>query len=215
MKLLLLLMFSGSALLAQLPFGAGIKGGVPFTGLLKGGTSPTDIYKASNKHYTIGVMAEVRLPFRLAVEGDILYKRLGYTSTTPRVGATEQASTTGNAWEFPIVGKYKLRGMPTLHPYVGGGLSFRALQGLSQTVKTAVVTLPPRTTTTSTSSPPEERNSFTKGVVLEAGLEFHPILVHISPELRYTRWTSDAFKSTSGALTSGLNQMEFLVGITF
>jgi hypothetical protein len=62
------------------------------------------------------------------------------------------------------------------------------------------------------------------GFVVGAGVDIHAAFLHISPEIRFTRWNSTqisdvcslcAQTSGSGLLQSNLNQAEFLVGFTF
>jgi len=65
-----------------------------------------------------------------------------------------------------------------------------------------------------TSSPPELHNSKTIGAVLGGGLDIHFLFLHIEPEIRYTRWTSQHF-TLSNVLNSNQNQAEFLVGLAF
>jgi hypothetical protein len=52
------------------------------------------------------------------------------------------------------------------------------------------------------------------GAVVGAGLDIHALFLHISPEVRYTRWTSQHF-TFGNVLNSNQNQAEFLLGITF
>jgi len=49
--------------------------------------------------------------------------------------------------------------------------------------------------------------------VMGAGLDIH-LVVHIMPELRYTRWTSQHF-NISNVVNSNQNQAEFMVAVTF
>ena len=41
------------------------------------------------------------------------------------------------------------------------------------------------------------------------------VLLHIVPEIRYTRWGAQHFLDPNSFLSSNQNQAEFLVGITF
>jgi len=52
------------------------------------------------------------------------------------------------------------------------------------------------------------------GFVIGAGIDVHALVIHISPEIRYTRWASPHF-NLNGVINSNQNQAEFLVGITF
>jgi len=102
---------------------------------------------------------------------------------------------------------------PLLKPFVDAGVAFDTLSGLKQTVST----LSPirQTTTTSTSNPAELKNSTTTGFVIGFGADIHAIVLHIAPEIRYTRWGSPHFNIPNGSALSNQNQAEFLVGITF
>jgi len=51
--------------------------------------------------------------------------------------------------------------------------------------------------------------------VMGVGLDIKALLIHVSPEVRYTRWGAQHFVDPNGLLHSNLNQAEFLVGITF
>ena len=56
------------------------------------------------------------------------------------------------------------------------------------------------------------------GYVVGAGVDIHAIFLHISPELRYTRWSSPQISEVQSGVTelqTNQNQLEFLVGITF
>jgi hypothetical protein len=61
----------------------------------------------------------------------------------------------------------------------------------------------------------------TAGFVIGGGIDIHAIFLHISPEIRFTRWNSTQISAagstldTVGLLHSNLNQGEFLVGFTF
>lgn len=78
-----------------------------------------------------------------------------------------------------------------------------------------VVAYPPSTSTTSTAEPSELRHTSTTGLVLGAGLDFKVPLLHLTPEVRYTRWRANLFQDSSDLLSSSRNQVEFLVGVTW
>ncbi len=48
-----------------------------------------------------------------------------------------------------------------------------------------------------------------------AGLDVKALLIHIAPEVRFTRWGARHFIDPNGLFDSKQNQAEFLVGITF
>jgi hypothetical protein len=55
----------------------------------------------------------------------------------------------------------------------------------------------------------------TMGFVVGGGVDIHAVFLHISPEIRFTRWNSTQITDALGLLHSNLNQAEFLVGFTF
>ncbi|MEI9973119.1 MAG: hypothetical protein WDO73_14355 [Ignavibacteriota bacterium] len=71
------------------------------------------------------------------------------------------------------------------------------------------------TTTTTSGTPTQLRHSTVHGYVFGGGLDFKFLMVHIQPEIRYTRWGDHHFFDPSGLLHSSDNQGEFLLGITF
>jgi len=65
-------------------------------------------------------------------------------------------------------------------------------------------------------SPSELRHSVSAGMVLGGGIDIRALVIHIQPELRFTRWSSENFQAGTGsALSSQRNQLEFLLGINF
>lgn len=186
------------ALLAATParaqlFSAGVKVGAPFTDVVNAVQSNSSLSAtASTTHFIVGATAELHLPLGFSIEGDVLYRRFSYQ--TP-LASVIGASAGSNAWEFPILAKYKF---PTkiVRPYIDGGLAWNTLQGLAASVSSGL------------------KNGTTSGIVLGAGLEIKALVIKISPEIRYTHWNSQAFTAAS-LLQSNQNQAEFLVGITF
>jgi opacity protein-like surface antigen len=125
-------------------------------------------------------------------------------------GIVTSSSATGNAWEFPLLAKYRLP-MKIVHPYVDAGVAWDTLSGLTQAITSTVT--PNRTTTTS--NPAELNTTATRGFVMGAGLSVKVLVIHLSPEIRFTRWGAQHFIDPNGLLHSNLNQGEFLLGITF
>jgi hypothetical protein len=205
MRFVLLLLFTATSAFSQITFG--IKAGVPITDFFDTVTSPRFGFNSNTKRYIIGPTAELRLPFGLSVELDALYRRMNYEGSGTLVDIFTNNRTTGNAWEFPLLLKYRA---PTgiARPYVAAGVAFDTLTGLRQTITQAASTI-------IRDEPVELRKKTTTGFVIGAGLDVHAILIHISPEIRYTRWGSEHFADTNGLLRSNRNQAEFLVGFTF
>jgi hypothetical protein len=213
MKLPCLFILAAAAASAQ-PFSIGVKGGMPMTDFV-------DVVRAQNisastttNRYIVGVTGEARLPFGLGVEVDVLYRHFRYNSSSGVSNLTTNITnidTTAGAWEFPVLAKYRFKGK-FVRPFVDGGVAWDKLSGLTQTVKNVVATV---THSTTTSSPAELANSTTRGYVLGGGLDLKLLLIHITPEVRLTRWGAKHFIDTTGIVNSKQNQAEFLVGITF
>ena len=69
------LFFVGIApVLAQSPFGFGLKAGVPLNDALSTSPSSAIPYFENTHRYVIGPFVEVRLPARFSVEVDALYR---------------------------------------------------------------------------------------------------------------------------------------------
>jgi len=199
-----LLFLLGAVAACSQPFSAGVKIGVPLTDFI---STVTNVSSSVPNRFIGGVTGELRLPFGLGVEVDILYRRLHYqyTAKNPLGGLTIDR-TTANAWEFPLLVKYRFP-MKLARPYVDAGVAFDTLSGLTDTV---TETLVPSAGVNASAL----QNNSTKGFVMGAGVDIHALVIHLSPEIRYTRWGAQHF-NLSGVLGSNQNQAEFLLGITF
>lgn len=195
-----LLCVLSSTAFAQFPLSVGIKGGVSLTDAYQNNNysvstpflgSSTFRYFSDAKDYIVGPFVQLRLPFGLAVEADGLYRPLSFASNTQLPNLNYGFSSRFITWEFPILAQYRFR-FPIVSPYIEGGPSFR-------------------TTTTNT------QYLSNRGLAFGAGVNIHALLVRVSPEIRYTRWESDAsaIAATGVPAYSNQNQVEFLVGLAF
>jgi hypothetical protein len=191
-----LLLFAGTAF-AQVS--VGVKAGVPVTDFFETGALPGIQYFTDTHRYTIGPTVEIHLPKGLSVEVDALYKRLDYSATLITLPLTF-SSATANSWEFPVLLKYRAGHKGVLRPFLDTGASFHSISGFGQLGNII--------------RPSQLVKDFNGGWVVGGGLDLH-ILLHLEPELRYTRWFSNNFQDTTGALASNRNQVEFLVGFRF
>ena len=209
MRPLFLLLFGAVSALAQ-PFSFGVKAGVPLNGFLDAAQSQHFAFNATTNRYIVGPTAELHLPFGLGVEFDILYRHFDYNGSGTLVDVIANSRTTGNAWEFPLLAKYRFPKLPlkVVHPYVDAGVAWDTLSGLTEAITRNSIT-------TSTSSPAELNTTATRGLVMGAGLSVKVLVIHLSPEIRITRWGAQHFIDPNGLLHSNLNQGEFLLGITF
>jgi hypothetical protein len=195
----LLLLFGAASACAQ-PFGFGVKAGLPLTDFFTAARTQSFSFTSLPKRYVVGLDAELRLPFGLGIELDALYRRLNYTGVA---SATTSANVSGNGWEFPLLAKYRFPSK-VVRPFVDAGFAFNTLSGLKQSVFTATgLSNAPVTTKTG------------KGFVMGAGLDVHVLVVHFSPEIRYTHWGSTQFVDPLSLVRGNQNQAEFLLGITF
>jgi opacity protein-like surface antigen len=195
------LFFLIAALAAAQNLGVGIRAGTPINDAFDAASGLARNYRNVPQRFTIGPTFEVRLPFRLGIQLDMLYKRLKYET------AFEQQATvtTANQWEFPLLAKWRVTPGP-IAPFIETGISWRRIQGVSSSI---VGTGGGRT-------PDEFVNDGSKGFVFGGGVEFKLLVVRLQPELRWTRWGSEAFRDPVGSVfRSNLNQAEFLVGLTF
>jgi opacity protein-like surface antigen len=211
-----LILFASAPLAIAQPFTFGVKGGVPLTDFLSATSSGNLEYFTTTNRYIVGPEAELHLPFGFGVEFDALYRHLQYSNVSNAVDVLINSSTTSGAWEFPLLAKYRF---PTkvVRPYVAAGVVWDTLSGLGQTITQTLI--PTNVTSTSrTSSPAELQHSTVSGFVAGVGIDIHLLVLHISPEIRYTHWGSQHFLSNSaplGTIQSNQNQAEFLVGFTF
>jgi opacity protein-like surface antigen len=212
MKSLCLLLLSAAALAAQ-PIGFGFKAGVPLNDFLDTARSGHITFDTHTNRYIIGPSVELRLPFGLGIEFDALYRHFGYSASGADIlQNTFTSSTTTSAWEFPLVAKYRFKEIPLVHPFIEAGVSWDHLTGVSQSITSTVNLI---TRTSSTSNPPELHKDTVTGFVIGGGIDFKLLVIHVVPEIRYTRWGSKHFLDINGLLNSNQNQGEFLVGFKF
>jgi hypothetical protein len=190
-----LLSCSGPAAFAQGFLSFGIKGGVPLTDAFSD-YRPMEVDVivhsfSSSRNYVIGPAAELKLPLGFSVEADALYRPLNLTVDRQTLPQPVVHSVNDiNSWEFPILGKYHFLHTPIVKPYVEAGPVFRAVgsgtSGLSK-----------------------------DGFAMGGGVDIKLLVVRVTPEIRYSRWGSDAAAPSLFASPSNLNQAEFLIGVSF
>jgi hypothetical protein len=163
LKTLVLFVALSSALMAQ-PLGVGVKLGVPATDAFDVFPLPSfSPFDAEQRPFVFGPYVELRLPARLAIELDALYRSFEFRNATINESA--------DSWEFPLLLKYRFSS-GFIRPYAEGGASFRRLSDIGFTTL-------------------QNRSNY--GVVLGGGLEFNVLLFKIAPEIRYTGWGKREF----------------------
>lgn len=186
----------------------GVVGGGRLTDDVTSGATP------ESRRYIIGPTVEVGLSLGFAVEFDALYHRQGYlfflddtyTPTTERERA--------NSWEFPILLKYKLP-IAKVKPFVELGVAPRIISGtVTDTGYTCANGCSGPKINFNYSASTNWPRSF--GVVAGGGVHFELHRLRLSPEVRYTYWTSaPIFPSVSAFPLSNQNQLDVLVGIAW
>jgi hypothetical protein len=163
--LLCLLVTTGFA--SAQPFGAGLKIGVPATDAFKvfPFPNPGTIFTAGQPRFTVGPYVELRLPARMAIELDALYRNFDLVPAG--------VATSASSWEFPLVVKHKFP-VPLVKPYFDAGVSFSHLSD----VKNLSV---------------DHHSNY--GIVVGGGVDFNLLLIKVSPEVRYTGWAFRNFNS--------------------
>jgi len=197
MRPVFLLILGAASALAQ-PVTFGVKGGVPLTDFFSGVKNQNFSFATNPKKYVIGPTFELRLPFGLGVELDALHRSVSYAGS---LGSTV-ASASATSWEFPLLAKYRFPSK-TVRPYVDAGVAWDRLSGLKQSVLNFA----------GASTSPSSSHT-TKGFVMGAGLDIHLVL-HFSPEIRYTHWGSSRFVDPVNLVRGSQNEAQFLLGITF
>jgi opacity protein-like surface antigen len=220
MRLPLLSLLAAVAAFAQ-PVSVGIRAGMPLTDFIstvesqrvEGVLGIFPGFYSNTRPYILGPTVEVKLPAGLGIELDALYRRLNYSGTNLannglNVITTTISSTSADAWEFPLLLKYRFH-VPVVKPYVDAGFAWDTLAGLKQSIRQTVATI---TNASTTSTPADLNKKGTSGFVVGAGVDIHAWKIRLSPEARYTYWGSPHF---AGLVTSNQSQAEFLLGITF
>jgi opacity protein-like surface antigen len=187
------------------PIGFGLKLGAPLTDAASLANGSGNLANTATR-FTIGPMVDVRLPFGVGVEADFLYRRVDSSYTVSALSA----GVSGNQWDLPILLKYRFA-FPIIRPYIEAGPSFRWLTNVNHNYSCSGVECAAIAITFG----PDKNGA---GLTFGGGVELHLLLIRIAPELRYTRWGSQAFSVQSGGsdlLHANQNQAEFLVGISF
>ena len=126
MRLLSLFILGAFSAFSQ-PVTFGVKAGVPLTDFLNAkqfapGTSIEAATSTTNP-YILGPTVELRLPANFSVEFDALFRHFRYQWALNLIGASSQTTATSNAWEFPLLLKYKLPGK-VVRLFIDGGVAW-------------------------------------------------------------------------------------------
>ncbi|MEN6532115.1 MAG: hypothetical protein ABFD89_00530 [Bryobacteraceae bacterium] len=178
--------------------------------------SGRSVVSAESKRYIAGPMLDVRLPLRLGVEFDALYRSFGYTSNFSSPFGYSIIRERANSWEFPLIAKYR-PAMGLGKPFAGVGYSWRTVHGsrassgryLSSQMKYIDFT-----------GSTDLDYSTTHGLVVAAGVDLDSKHICISPEFRYVHW-NEPFLDPSGTvddsygIRSAQNEFFIMIGISW
>ncbi|MGA7237042.1 MAG: hypothetical protein WBY44_15250 [Bryobacteraceae bacterium] len=132
------------------------------------------------------------MPHSFAVELD------GVTAFPTYVNSSDRGR--GNAWEFPLLGKYYFRGRERWQPFVGAEMAMRWLTRTHQGNETGLFG--------SSYVIHQSDQQFIAGETAAAGIRFRSGRIKWLPQFRYTRWNAP------GMLTQA-NEADILLGIEF
>jgi hypothetical protein len=223
MRVLLFLCFCLAPIAAQ-HLTIGVKGGIPLSDFYRDSMEGGHFFAGSDTskpvRYTVGPTVEVALPFHLSVETSALYQRFHYSSTGTPLNLFVSlrdftAKTTGNAWSFEPLLKFRPDGSHL--PWVAAGPVVRHLGGLHQWVNETIQTLPSGAFSfqrREVSDPRDFSKRWYPGVAFAGGFDIKMRRARVSPELRYTRWTANT-ASDGVRLRFPGNQFDLLLGVGF
>jgi outer membrane protein with beta-barrel domain len=208
----------------------GVTAGVPVTSPIldrqtsnRFGFSRVD---SAARRYTLGPSLEFPIAGPLTIETGFLYKRFGFDSNS-RGGQfisgpyTEiVSSTTGNAWEFPLLAKSRLRLTSRTHITLAAGPVLRRITGVRETGKRTSITFfpPPGTRETEpldTTSPASFDRRTSIGGAIGAGVEFSAGALRLTPGVRLTYWDTERTSSTSSGSRLNRTQFDALLNIAY
>jgi hypothetical protein len=158
-------------------------------------------------------MAELGLPWSFAIEVDALYHRNGYLIGYGNFAGSIIESERANSWEFPMLFKYKLA-VPKVKPFVEVGLAPRTISGTISESGFDVDIMTDQRTPFSAVAKTNWNSSF--GIVTGGGVQFGMGRLRLSPEVRYTHWTSTPINGTFGdgpSYRGTQEQVDVLIGI--
>lgn len=164
----------------------------------------------------MGPAVTLRLNGKFLIEVDALYKRIGYSRYGSAFsGQYERVKTHADSWELPVLAKYTLSSSK-FRPYLASGVSFHHVNGAQSIIQAQI-------NGTWFVSPQDRvyelKRTTNWGGIVAIGAETKLWKVRVLPEIPYTRWSTDIFRSPASPNieTVGTNrdQVEFLIGIMF
>jgi len=202
----------------------GFKAGVPITDIMA--TTLGGGFDANTKRYTIGPVVDIHFQGPLSIEVGAMYKRIdqqgggftitGYTPCVDEDGVPsicairkfQTISKAGHSWEFPVAVQYHIP-WRSLRPYVEGGVSFNNLSDILGPPPQGFTQLAPNPPAGTVFAPTVNTLSRT-GFLAGGGVEIKAPFGHLTPGLRYTRYSAENF-----GLIPSTNAVDFVVKFSF
>jgi len=181
----------------------------------------------ASKRVGFGVIAQVAITERFAVAGNVLVRKVGYkknsdiyqgvdnplTSKDERTYTVLNEDTRARHLDIPVVVRYytKDRHMSGPRGFVEGGAAVRRVSKISTATDKSVNS---GDTVCCDNTPATPASRAVRGLVAGAGFQLiDGVGVRVVPEVRYTRWMGETFKSPSTATQR--NQIEAMISLTF
>jgi hypothetical protein len=189
----------------------GVLGGVPLSNTSGG--------HDESPRYQVGASVEVSLPAGFALEADALYRRLGTSTGYSILSGTNLLlppgtpvllnlanRQRGNAWSFPLLGKYHFHTRTSSwQPFVGTGFAFRTTDRHDSGTQ---IYVDANNVLQTSSFKHDYRSALEVGAVVAAGMRLKAGHFSVLPQVRYTRWGgSDNFASR--------NETALMLGVSF
>ena len=131
MRLILTGLLVSTSAFAQFAFG--LKGGAPLTDFFHAVDNFVGTFRTGSTPFILGPTIEMHFPAGFGVEFDALYRRFHYDASSNLVDVVVNGSAS-NAWEFPILVKYRTPGV-IFRPFLNAGFAFDHWSGVRQLIQ--------------------------------------------------------------------------------
>lgn len=197
--------------------------------IVTSGPAVDSLYTASDFSRRIGFggMVQVAVTERFAVNASVFQRRIGYrknsdifqgtdnplTSADERTTVVKNEDTRARLFDIPVLVRYYAKDRHVSGPrgFIEAGAVLRRVSRITTATDT---TINAGTTSCCDNTPATPASRTVRGLVAGAGLQFiDGIGIRVVPEVRYTRWAGDTFRSP--AVLHQRNQIEGMISLTF
>lgn len=201
--LVLAMLLAGSGVVCAQRVAVGGEAGVPVTASIARPRSP----RVDPATYRLvgGPALDLSIAGPLSVRFNALYQRVSFRQEA--FGRYILASkTTGDLWQFPILLKCRIPA-GEWDPFITAGPSFQVATRITRS------SMSPSSPTPYVDHPEPEHRAIA-GFAAGAGVDLKRGRLRISPEVRYTRWSTQTILTDINRVGTKLDQLQVLVGIT-